>query len=140
MIIDTQVFVAAPPSAVWRVLTDFAAYEQWNPLIPRLEGRAEPGAKLRETIRVPGRKPGVLTSTITALEPEKELRWVGGLPIGLFRGEHTQTLAPRDGGTLVRNREVYSGPFARLAGRRFYEAVEQGFNEANAALKRRVEG
>jgi uncharacterized protein YndB with AHSA1/START domain len=30
--------IEAPPDVVWRVLTDFAAYPEWNPFIVRIGG------------------------------------------------------------------------------------------------------
>jgi uncharacterized protein YndB with AHSA1/START domain len=43
--IDTTVDIDASKQAVWDVLTDFAAYGEWNPFL-RIEGTAEVGTKL----------------------------------------------------------------------------------------------
>ncbi|MBM4257935.1 MAG: hypothetical protein FJ147_18845 [Deltaproteobacteria bacterium] len=49
----------------WRVLTDFAAYVQWNRLVPFGHGSATPGTHLEFRLRGrPGRRrPRVVTST-----------------------------------------------------------------------------
>ena len=39
--IETSVSLASSPERVWEVLTDFAAFPDWNPLVLRVEG--EPG-------------------------------------------------------------------------------------------------
>jgi hypothetical protein len=46
--IDTSIVIDSPPAAVWEILVDFAAYEQWNPFIP-------PGRRLEwhGVLRVP---------------------------------------------------------------------------------------
>jgi uncharacterized protein YndB with AHSA1/START domain len=33
-----EIEIAAPAQRVWEILTDFAAYRQWNPFMPRLDG------------------------------------------------------------------------------------------------------
>ena len=43
--IDTTVDIDAGPDAVWDVLTDFARYSEWNPVM-RIEGTPEVGTKL----------------------------------------------------------------------------------------------
>jgi Polyketide cyclase / dehydrase and lipid transport len=36
--IHTEIEINAPGESVWRALTDFAAYPEWNPFIRRVEG------------------------------------------------------------------------------------------------------
>lgn len=38
--IDTEIFIDASAESVWHVLTDFAAYPDWNPFIRTIEGQA----------------------------------------------------------------------------------------------------
>jgi len=37
----SEIEIEAPTERVWGVLTDFAAYPEWNPFIRRVSGRAE---------------------------------------------------------------------------------------------------
>jgi len=41
--IRTAIHIDARPDAVWRVLTDFDRYPDWNPFMPYAEGAAEEG-------------------------------------------------------------------------------------------------
>src|SRR5262249_61022144 len=43
--VDTAVDINADKDAVWNVLTDFASYEEWSPVM-RIEGAPEVGTKL----------------------------------------------------------------------------------------------
>ena len=42
--LESEVEVQASPERVWEVLTDFAAYPDWNPSIVRAGGRPAPAA------------------------------------------------------------------------------------------------
>ena len=44
--IHTEIEIHAPAERVWQVLTDFAAYPQWNSFIRRVEGEIRAGARL----------------------------------------------------------------------------------------------
>lgn len=139
--IDTEIRIVAPPARVWRVLTDFAAYPDWNPFIVAVRGAAEPMTRLDVCIRMPdGRehrfKPVVLQAT-----PERALRWLGrvGLP-GIFDGEHGFFLEADGGGTRFRQTESFQGLLVPFLWWEVGSAVARGFAAMNAALKARVEG
>jgi len=36
--VSTEIDIAAPPSAVWKVLTDYDRYPDWNPFLIKLCG------------------------------------------------------------------------------------------------------
>src|SRR5918995_1730672 len=55
--LQAEVEVQASPERVWEVLTDFAAYPDWNPFIVQAGGRAAPGSRLELRMRLPGRGP-----------------------------------------------------------------------------------
>ena len=65
--IDTTVDIDAGRDAVWRVLTDFPRYDEWNPSV-RIEGTPKVGTKLVVHLNPePGRgmtfRPTVLAAT-----------------------------------------------------------------------------
>jgi hypothetical protein len=138
--IDTSIEIDAPPAAVWAVLRDFDSYPEWNPLL-RIAGRPNLGAHLRVELRPPGGRPIRFTPTVTAVERDRELRWVGHLVTpGLYDGEHVFRLEPLgDDRTRFVHAESFEGllvrPINGLFGRRFV----RGFEEMNEALERRVE-
>ena len=57
---------------------------------------------------------------------------------GLFDGAHRFTLEPTQSGTKVQQSESFSGLLVGFS-RGLIEHTQQGFEQLNAALKRRVE-
>ncbi len=53
--IRTEVDIAAPMDAVWRVIADFDAYARWNPFMPEVHGEPRAGTKARIRVVPPGR-------------------------------------------------------------------------------------
>ncbi|KAB1193226.1 SRPBCC domain-containing protein [Haloferax sp. MBLA0076] len=136
--IRTAVEIDASPSAVWDVLTDFSSYPAWNPHVPHASGDLRVGEAVDIVVRREGGKDRSMTVTITALEPERRLEWVGKLlSPRLFEGRHTLELEPLgEERTRLVNREELSGVFARFA---TTDEPERDYEAMNRALKTRVE-
>lgn len=132
--------IDAPPAVVWKVLIDGAGHRAWNPFITELTGELVAGRRLRVRIAPPGGRPMTFRPTVTAVEPERRLAWLGraGLP-GIFDGAHSFTLAPRpDGGTDLTQSEVFRGLLV-AAMRATLLHTEAGFTAMNEALRERAE-
>jgi hypothetical protein len=137
----TEIEIAAPPEAVWAILTDFAAFPQWNPFITEASGEQKVGGKLRIRVVPPSGKGMVFKPTVLACETNRELRWLGRLGIpGLFGGEHGFILEPIHGGrTRLTQREVFTGLLVPLLARSLDDSTKNGFEAMNLALKERAE-
>ena len=137
--IDTEILIQAVPDKVWQVLTDFAAYPQWNPFIESIEGRPEWGTRLTVRINAGGKrhvfKPVVLQATAST-----RLRWLGrvGFP-GVFDGEHSFELRPEGAGTRLLQTESFQGFLVPLLWKDVEPVTKAGFHAMNAALKARAE-
>jgi hypothetical protein len=84
---------------VWAVVTDFAAYPEWNPFIRRISGELREGARLEVRIEPPGARATTFKPTVRVVETNRELRWLGRLLVpGIFDGEHSLRIEPREGG------------------------------------------
>lgn len=137
--IHTSIEIDAPAETVWSVLTDFAAYPEWNPYT-RIEGAPRPGERLRvspgpEAGRAPTFRPRVLVAD------GRELRWLGHLLVpGLFDGEHWFVVEELEGGrsTLVQS-ESFSGLLVGTLMRFVREPTEANFHGVNETLKARAE-
>jgi hypothetical protein len=138
--LQASIEIETGPERVWEVLTDGAAYPDWNPFIRRLEGELEPGGRLEVRIEPPDRRAMTFRPRVLAVEPNRELRWLGSLLFrGLFDGEHAFRIEPV-GPTRVRfvQRERFTGvlvPFFRKG----LAATRLGFERMNLELKTRAE-
>ncbi|HEY6276279.1 MAG TPA: SRPBCC domain-containing protein [Streptosporangiaceae bacterium] len=130
--------IAAPPMAVWAVLTDLSRYPEWNPLFREAAGDIEVGKRitLRSVHPANGRMMTV-KPRIVAAEPGVELRWSASLP-GIMSGEHSFTLSPVNGGTRLVQSESFRGLLVPFSGKTFAGA-EASFQALNKALKQRAE-
>lgn len=139
--ISHTIEIDASPSDVWAVVTDTAAFPDWNPFIRSLDGELRVGAKLSVTIQPPGRRSTTFRPTVLAADPARELRWLGRVLVpGIFDGEHSLLLEPMaGGGTRFTQGERFSGVLVRLVAGTL-DSTEIGFQQMNAALKARVEG
>lgn len=133
---EASALIAATPERIWPVLTDAAAWPSWDSGVTKVDGRVALGEKLTIAVAAnPGRAFPVKVVTLT---PEARMVFRGGMPLGLFTGERTYTLAPQDGATLFTMREEYTGP---LAGMIFKSIPDLGpsFRQFADGLKHRVE-
>lgn len=138
--IYTEIAIAAPPAAVWRVLLDTPAYPDWNPFIVRLDGTLEPGTRPGVTIRLQADRCMNFKPVVIRRLENRELRWIGRTGFaGLFDGEHSLAIEPDDAGSLFVHREIFSGILLPFLWSRLKRRVAAGFEAMNVALKDRVE-
>lgn len=145
--------IAAPLALVWRVLTEFAAYSEWNPLNRSfaLEGTT-PGARLTFGVSWgPYTKDGRLVPVralkthltqkerLTVWQPERCFayaddwgRW--------HRAERVQAIAALpDGRTRYHTYERWAGRLTGVIGLLYARKARAGFAAASTALKARAE-
>lgn len=138
--IRTDIHIEAPPERVWQILTDFARYPAWNPLIPRAEGDVREGSRLTVRIELPDGPGMTIRPTLVRVEPNRALAWKGGLLVPkLFDGEHLFELHPADGGTRFVQRENFGGLLVPLVWGSLEAPTRQGFIAMNEALKQKAE-
>jgi hypothetical protein len=139
-VLDAQIEIDAAPERVWRILTDFADYPEWNPFIVRAAGEPRVGERLDVSIKTGRRKAVTFKPRVLEFEPGRLLRWKGRwfLPY-LFDGRHALTVAPLPGGrTLFRSREEVTGILLPFLGAAMRDS-QAGFEALCRALKERAE-
>ena len=139
--VRSEVEINSYPESVWRILTDFATYDQWNPFINKIIGVPREGSKIDIHIESPSGKNRKYSPRITKVEEGRELRWVGksSLP-GFLNAEHIFTIEELQPGRVrFIQREVFDGLHTRLFGKSVDTDVRQGFQDMNGALKKRAE-
>jgi hypothetical protein len=133
---EASSLIGATAEQIWPILTDVAAWPDWDSGVTNVAGRVALGEKLTITAEVsPGR-----TFPVEVVQLNAPLRMVvrGGMPLGLFTGQRTYTLEAEGAGTRFTMREEYTGP---LAGMIFKKIPDLGpsFRQFAEGLKRRAE-
>jgi hypothetical protein len=87
--IHSETAIEGTADEVWRVLSDFASYPEWNPGMEQVQGDAKVGTRLHIRFRLNGGRVMTMKPTVLVAEPGRELRWLGRLLMpGIFDGEH----------------------------------------------------
>ena len=128
--------ISASPAAVWAVLSDGASWAAWDSGVDAVEGRIAPGETLKiRSQAAPGR---AFPVKVTTFEAPRQLRFTGGMPLGLFKGVRTYELVPDADGTTFWMREEYTGPLLGLIWRSMPD-LGPSFDRFARGLKQRVE-
>lgn len=139
--VRSEIEINSNPESVWKILTDFATYDQWNPFINQIIGLPTEGSKIDIYIETPSGKNRKYSPRITKVEEGRELRWFGksSLP-GFLNAEHIFTIEELQPESVrFIQREVFDGLLTRLFGKGLDTDVTQGFQDMNDALKKRAE-
>lgn len=133
----SRIEIAAPPEALWSLLTDAPGYPRWSSTVARVEGEIVPGGKLKLfTAASPGR---AFSLMVTVFDRPTPMVWSGGMPLGLFKGERTFDITPLAGGrTAFALREELSGLLAPLITKSIPD-LQPAFDAFAADLKRAAE-
>ncbi|WP_410509064.1 SRPBCC domain-containing protein [Methanosarcina hadiensis] len=137
--ICSEIIVNASAFRVWQVLTDFEAYQQWNPFIRKVDGVARHGSRISAQMHL-GNHTMTFRPAVLTVKPDRELRWIGHLFIpGIFDGEHSFIIEPlNENQVLLVQREGFNGILVPLF-TSVLKDTEKSFNDMNRALKQRVE-
>jgi hypothetical protein len=139
--VRSEIEINSYPESVWRILIDFAAYDQWNPFINKIIGPPTEGSKIDIYIETPSGKNRKYSPRITKVEEGRELRWFGksSLP-GFLNAEHIFTIEELQP-ERVRfiQSELFDGLLTRVFGKGIDTDIRQGFQDMNDALKKRAE-
>lgn len=133
---DTSRSIGAPPEEIWEILTDAASYPDWDSGVERVEGTIAQGSKIKVFSKI---SPGRAFPVKVALEPPTRMTWVGGMPLGLFKGVRTFTLTPEsDLSTRFHMREEFTGPLLSMIWRSMPD-LTSSFEQFADGLKQAAE-
>lgn len=107
-----ELVVPATAEAVWRVLTDFDAYGEWNPYVTRAQGEVRLGATVRLRLEPRPDETETVECELLTVKVARKLRWrCRKYAPGILDEEHTFRIL-RLGPDRVRL--VYDGRFEGL--------------------------
>lgn len=134
---ESKIRIDALPETVWRALVDAEGYPEWDSGIDRVEGHIQADATITVHAHVnPGR---AFPVTVSDFDENRCMTWTGGMPLGLFTGVRTFTLAAAEsGGTDFVMREEYHGPMVPVIWRSMPD-LQPSFDQFAAGLKATVE-
>lgn len=134
---STSVTIRARPETIWALLTDAAGYPRWNSTVDSIDGRIAAGEKIRVFAKaMPGR---AFPLKVSESVPASKMVWAGGMPLGLFRGTRTFTIAPHsESETRFAMREEFTGLLAPLITKSIPD-LQPSFDAFAADLKRHAE-
>ncbi len=134
--------IRAPRGEVWKLLTDAERYEDWNSAVLSLRGPIALGNKI-ELVSIVNPK-RTFKLAVTEMDEPSKMVWSDGMPLGLFQGVRTYTLAEgADGTTDFRMEEVFSGLLEPLISKSIpdmTESFEQFGDSLKAAAERAAGG
>lgn len=139
--VRTEIEIAASAPSVWRVLTNFELYPEWNPFIRKVSGQYVDGGELRV---VTASLFGILLRfrlKVDNIVENHGMRWIGRtIKPGLLDGHHTfeiHEISPEK--VRFIQYEEFSGCMLPLAWPMIAPLSRRGFDSMNKALKARVE-
>jgi hypothetical protein len=137
----SEIEIDASAEQLWHVLTNLAAYPQWNPFIRNASGDIRIGASIEVRMQPSGARGITFRPKVLNVEPNRELRWIGRLWIpGLFDGEHIFTIEPiAPNRVRFTQRENFTGLLVPFLSRNLDKDTKRGFDEMNQALKSQAE-
>lgn len=105
--------IDAPSSVVWRLLTDASSYARWNQAVVSIEGPITEGGTIKlVSIADPKR---TFKLKVAESRAPHHMVWADGMPLGLFSGRRTFTIADRgSSGCEFSMVEAFTGPLAGL--------------------------
>lgn len=134
---SADVEISVPSHKVWAVLTDFAAYPEWNPYVA-VRGAASLGSKVQWAYSRQKVKRVWTSATITEFDPFNAIAW--SFRIGwLFRLEEEFRIQPTRSGTRVTHSVRCQGIIAQLGKRSLKKTFVGVIAAANDGLRRQAE-
>jgi hypothetical protein len=132
--------VDASPDQVWQVLTDRTSYPEWNPFIVSSTGELKTGAKITNVLRDSSGSETTFTPELLAVEPGRELRWIGKVGFGgIFDGEHSFRIEPLPGGrSRLIQQETFRGVAVPVTAGWLDGKIKPQFAAMNQALATRA--
>lgn len=132
--IKTEITVKSSPEIIWKTLTNFENYPNWNPFIKEIEGELKVSEQLKVKIQPENSSEMTFQPTILDLKKDKLFIWKGKFILkGLFDGEHKfELIDNKNGTTTFKQSEIFSGILVRIFN---LESTKKGFEKMNQKIK-----
>ena len=139
--LTTEIQINSSPEILWKVITDFKNYYQWNPILQKIKGEPLIGNKLEIHLSTIGGKNRVYHPKVIKITPNHELRWKGTLLFSqIFSGERIFLIEKLSENKVnFVNKEIFSGIGVRFTSQKMEDDIVASFKKMNEALKKTIE-
>ena len=139
--INTEIGISSTPEKVWETLMDLPNWSNWNPIVNKIEGNLKIGQELYITMSSSNGNDGKkYKSIIGELDENKRFTFVAIIMTKLmFSSERIIELRERDSGTILTQREIYTGLMVSLFWNKLSSDAYKMLNSMNKALKKEIE-
>ena len=139
--VKTAVDINASAENVWRVLSDFSHYQDWNPFIVKIRGSVTQHSPLAVTIRPALGGTMDFNLLLQSASPPLNMIWLGQTLLPkLLDGRHYFHVDRIDANSCRFSQgESYTGLFLFFAWPFLRWSVTQSFHDMNSALKKQAE-
>ena len=137
----TEIEINSTPAKIWKVITDFKNYYQWNPILQKIIGEPLIGNELEIHLRTVGGKNRVYHPKVVKITPNHELRWKGTFFFSqLFSGERIFLIEKLSENKVnFVNKEIFSGIGVRFTTQKMEDDILASFKKMNDSLKKTIE-
>ena len=139
--LTTEIQINSSPEILWKVITDFKNYYQWNPILQKIKGEPLIGNQLEIHLSTIGGKNRVYHPKVIKITPNHELRWKGTLLFSqIFSGERIFRIEKLSENKVnFVNKEIFSGIGVRFTSQKMEDDIVASFKKMNEALKKTIE-
>ena len=136
--VATDIQINSRSEIVWKILTDFKNYSQWNPILVKIIGELSIGNQLEIHVITIGGKNRIYHPKITKIIPNHELRWKGQFfSSKIFAGERIFSIEKlSDNKVNFVNKEIFSGIGLKLVSQKTEDDILASFKKMNEELKK----
>jgi hypothetical protein len=132
--------INAPTGKVWKVVTGFSKYPDWNPFIVMMTGELKVGNLFDVTVAPPGKKETRFRSKVMRIETGSEMAFHGKIMGGLLSDDHVFKCESISGDrTRFSQVLIFRGILLPMAGGTV-KASGKGLEQMNQAMKVICEG
>lgn len=137
----TEIDISAPPTKVWRIITDFQRWNEWNPIVNQASGVPSLGSKLSMTMRGEDGKDSMkYAPVVKEVDEPRFFRWRGVMMAGLlFTNDKIFELEETSSGTRFVHSERFGGILVPVFWSKLEKGVPPMLHAMNDGLKQRAE-
>ena len=140
--VDTETEIDGTTDEVWKVISNFQGYTDWNPTITNASGEMKEGSTVGVTFSLPFSKSMDLNLLVQDIDKGRAFSLISTLlePKILDSVHYLSIEKAENGNVKFCQGEKFSGLLLYLVFPFIKSTLEKSFEEMNKALKNRVEG